>query len=451
MEIIKSVATSFRTCVTSSLKVYVPSRIYFGGDILEGIISLDISQPIDSSGIALTLCGMEKTKVNFNEKGKPPSKEEHIFLSVSKRYAITPEGSTGIPPGKYSFAFAFKLPPRLPATFKSEGAEIVYELKVNADVQPLFLLNDTVVLDIGGNIYDDTEFTSGQTPVHKVGQKDVFWGGTVQVEATLLKSNFYIGEKVPILVKIDNRSGQKVRGVRVEIKCEQTTIAHPFLQNCFFFFTLCFIFSVTGIRNSKGSTTPFFYKNLETFEIPVLKYSSQTETIHFIIPTIPPTTLQCENCNKNITWKCWLVLICDIKNAPDFELHLPVTIMRKNPHTNARSSEKVTCSHCQATIKSFRYKCNSCATSLCFECYQITPSVHPNHTSFDETSCIPESQIEDITYVDMGRDTTNKVLKALYPVGSEIKHFAGVAGLAVVSKVAEGVTMAALGDGFQSQ
>lgn len=397
-------ATSFTTCVASSLKVYVPSRIYFGGDILEGIITLDISQPIDSSGISLSLRGIESTKVKFVEKERPPSKEEHTFLSTSKRYTVTPpEGCAGIPPGKYHFAFAFKLPPKLPASLKNDEAEVKYELKANADIQPLFSLHDDIALNVGGNVFDDHEFNSDETTVFKENQKDVFWRGTVHAEATLPKSNWYIEEEVPILVEIENRSGHLVRGIRVEIKCEQTCIA-----------------------NSKSAVTTHRFKKLQNFEVPVLKFSSRKETLKFKVPAITPTTFPLTGCNKNITCNYWLILIFDIKNAPDFEILLPVKLIRRNPHKNVRRPDNVTCSRCQTKIESFCYKCDLCAASLCYECYQIRPSVHPEHTKFAEVSCIPESQIEEVTYVDMVRDTTNKVLQQLYPVGNKVKQFAKI-------------------------
>jgi hypothetical protein len=397
------------------ITLYVPKRTYFGGDVIAGVITLNTATAATSVEFALTMRGEEKTQIK--PEGKAHSRDRHTFLHDSQVFILSPEpGAEVLQPNTYYKQFALKLPSKLPASLKiCDCAEICYKLKVKAVIslpsalsppptrrrklsfmkrsdkqQSLKFSQDLI---IGGNVFLESDFAVA-SPMSRTGSKAV-WLGSISAKVTIPKSNFKIGEVCQITVNVENNSITQLKNVKA------------FLQE-----------TTTYVANLHSETKRWKHTdNTTSFGFPVCKKSSKTETLLYRIPDNVVTVCPVPGANSNIIRRVEIVLVFEIKNYPHFEITLPVTIIRPHNH-RPNDKQEVACNHCQTPISTLRYKCNSCAYDLCYVCAHTAKCEHAHcKEDFTEVLCARDEEIDELHFDSVNKDTTNKVMKVLHPVG----------------------------------
>ena len=122
-------------------------NVFFPGNVIEGVVTINVSAPINFNAVRLKICGKEKVHIQRGGGGKHNHKRHYYATNVVIKQLITLSGDLKymgrggnhkLPPGNYAYPFAYQLPMDLPPSFRKtitdDTASIIYYCKAYVDI-----------------------------------------------------------------------------------------------------------------------------------------------------------------------------------------------------------------------------------------------------------------------------------------------------------------------------
>ena len=202
-----------------TLKLIPKNSWFFTDDFIEGTVELSTSVQVIINDINLTITGTESWSAFSKEMNAQINEKQNlsvatINLDVKRKLHIN-SNLVALKPGKFSFAYKFKLPNVIQPSFEFPSAEgkafIRYILTANI-ISPYIKGNTQVyiVFKTRQKIEMNKQISfKSEKNIHKLG---LFDGGVtvLKVTSTNGTDNFKMGEDVNFKINIDNTKGKLV-------------------------------------------------------------------------------------------------------------------------------------------------------------------------------------------------------------------------------------------------
>jgi len=308
----------------NKIQLFVPKVTYYGGDVIYGICKLIVEKELKSRGVRFIFTGEEH--VYFQEANNSTYSDDHIFLSHRIDFAGVPRKHRKnakaeiVGPGVYRWPFTIALPPYLPSSVKFDSfnrgvsGSIRYTMCAYVDIPRHLDLCYTILIPVGGFLYDHNAFSLPTPPVCKSNDKSFLFLSSnkkMKMTATIPVWNFFVGEKVPIQVVVENKSKKSVKSITAYLQQDGRFHADGHVRS---------LSSILG-KTHHAKTIP--------------KFSTFKFTIDYIIPDATPTMnpgacLQGPTPKLVHTYHC-IVVCLEISMAFNLKVKIPINIMHVNP------------------------------------------------------------------------------------------------------------------------
>ena len=349
---------------------------YVGGDVVYGKVHLNCIVPFSCNGIILKVKGKEAVffqetiskhddETNTTKTTIVDHKDEKIFFDQT----LVPYPTGGlINPGQYEYPFEYQLPIDLPGCLKLEGgdkndgskykAKIEYKLIATVDVNFAHDLKGKTRLVI------NEKFDKALKPASKHDCKKFMGGATLDCNLELNKNAYFAGERVLARLVANSNSTKETRKIKCQVIHKVVLRADGHKKEL----------SFTESRSDRSGFSPCFYG---------VKY------LQFSIPyNLPPTVN-----SPHISSEYKIVLTCDIPNAIDLDISVPVLILAPQfvysttppvqedlpppPDVSFRPPwdlSRNTCAGCGVKFSLFKrqHHCRHCGKQFCDKCLPHT-------------------------------------------------------------------------------
>jgi len=127
----------------TQLVLSVSKPYYVPGDIVDGVVELQVTKTARLRSIDLVSNGIEHTHIRVSH-----GKHSYTYTETNPmhQYSACLSGPAEVPPGTYSYPFRFQLPPTLLPTYRGTNALVRYTVTANADIPFWFDAKQTVEL-----------------------------------------------------------------------------------------------------------------------------------------------------------------------------------------------------------------------------------------------------------------------------------------------------------------
>lgn len=293
--------------MVNSIKIIVPEQLYFGGDVIYGVVELELTEPIKNRSVRLLFNAFEKT--SWDEQSVV-YEQRHVFLNHTLDFSVHTE-KDDISRGVYRWPFAIGLPKLIPPSCVVPHGKIEYNICSYVDIPP-FELKNVVTLEVGGNLFDQVAYSMPTKPVCQSGEKKyLFSSGKLKMEVTIPKFHFLVAETAPIEVTITNESVKSVDAIKVSL------VTHIYCH----------------AQSKKKITKLLRHKHI--YETKMKGKTNKVCPLKYEIPDVIPTTasaeLESEGDPKLVQIYHLLRIVLDVPWAVDLEIEIPIIIMKTNP------------------------------------------------------------------------------------------------------------------------
>jgi len=210
---------------------------YLGGELVTGVVNLQIVAPIQANKICVKFKGVERTKIentvvytdaegNMQTRQDEYKEEKEFFKNV---LVLQQFNGAVIAPGAYQLPFQFQLPAQLPGVFYDERKEsdgdkikaaIMYKVKAFVDMPGKDVADKSFLIV-------NSLLAKSPKPVVETGSKKFMFGGSGKLYMTveLAKNVFMPGETLYCRCKIKNESKKNVKAIKIKLMREVTVKA----------------------------------------------------------------------------------------------------------------------------------------------------------------------------------------------------------------------------------
>ncbi|CAJ0580629.1 unnamed protein product, partial [Mesorhabditis spiculigera] len=278
------------------------SRVFFPGQVVEGVVILQLSEETSARDISIKVTGHAKnhwtvshTHTTTNSDGTTSSHtttESYnasigIFNGQSKAWGNGTKQK--IPAGEHRYPFAFQLPVRCLPSYEGCYGHIRYEIRAEVD-RPWKFNHKTSMPFTVVTISDLNLTPSLRTPLSnsqciKTGLP-LFRKGHVSVKVSIPKSGFVPGESIPITLRVENSSSKDMEAVDVVMNEHSDFIA----LRCGGDFPIESAF----VHTHGGNQRRHHKRQVARMRIPlkIPKHSTAEQTVNLRIPAVA-TSFQC--------------------------------------------------------------------------------------------------------------------------------------------------------------
>lgn len=206
-----------------------PNATYRAGDVVKGMIYLELAQEFKIKGIKLCLHGIARVAWDENKsytKGsasKLSHKNMDIYLDETVIIFRKTDGGM-MAPGRYDWTFSVRLPPYIPASYEGQHGRVQYwakavmERRMKNDMD--FTKNFTVLGALDLNTEPDAKKT-GEAGGEVMAGTMCIKTGPVSGHLAVTKRGFVPAQNIDFVAKIHNQSNKKVN-VRVVLTQQVT-------------------------------------------------------------------------------------------------------------------------------------------------------------------------------------------------------------------------------------
>ncbi|GMF43739.1 unnamed protein product [Phytophthora fragariaefolia] len=305
---------------------------YIAGELVVGIIYVDILQSIECDALVLKVSGKEKvefthvhTEFQDGQSEQHRDRVDHNKAFFKQKIVIFATEGRTYTPGRYSYPFEFQLPADLPGAFKISGysqgevenltAKIKYKFKATLDVDGFFASDLKADCELVVHERNFKELVASEDST----SQDVkflccFSRGTCQLAVAVDKSVYFPGETARIQCNINNGSTVEITAMR------------------------CMLYQDITVKLSKGGSYRTFTQVVCESDFPGVQPGSTFDQPQPL--TLIPAhsgSLQPSTKGELIACSYRIDVECDIPWCPDVRLHLPVSIIAPEvPNEGAR-------------------------------------------------------------------------------------------------------------------
>jgi len=304
--------------VKNKIEVHIPNLLYFGGDVVYGVVELNVGKELKSRGVRMLFTAFEKS--NFTvQHGKYSSTyiEKHVFLMQRFDFAGVPREQRTkdtkvdhVQPGIYRWPFCIRLPDLVPASTQIPHGQITYRFSAYVDIPMAFDLKHAVDIHVGGNMIPLNAFLTANESVLTNDKGFMFGSGKLHMTVAAPNTNIFAGERFYFRLTVNNESSKNVDAIKARLSLHSMVYAEG---------------------HSHGN--PHVDIEKETYELRVPHKSQNTFDLSFVVP---PTAVPSVVLGEITRLTCiiyHLIIRLDVPMAADLEVDFPVFIMRKDPKT----------------------------------------------------------------------------------------------------------------------
>jgi hypothetical protein len=212
------------------IEIKSPQQFYKGGDIISGVVHLNIVTPVNVSQVLLKVVGKEKCR--WTEQ-RGAGRDRHTVTIFGKHHVFKqvmqmPIYATGGFIGQFSYPFNFMLPVECPESIwlkdgsywgsNAMEASVIYKVKCKIVIAGLF----------NSNLKGEQIFPVRNPPPQNIGQvysentKAIrrcccFGEGNLHIKLLLNQSAFHIGEAAVAIAYINNETDSNVDKVKFRL------------------------------------------------------------------------------------------------------------------------------------------------------------------------------------------------------------------------------------------
>lgn len=313
----------------NKIAVQTERPFYYGGEVVQGNISVFIAVPVVCRGVMLKVTGFEHAKWTEQQSkwvevrgSDPPERRVEYYMEdhegrreFFKQRMLVSGSMDMLPPGRYTYPFSYKLPDGLPGVFFEERkipvadgkhehihAKIIYKLKAHLDFAGCKDLKACQMLTIHERLAE------GMRPAFGEQTAEVMFlccipKGKCNLKAWFDKNAYHPGERADIKAEITNDSTSPFNHMVVKLMR---------------FITL---------RDRTGHEKRLVDTVLQT-NYPGVKpheHTTRDLPLDFKGDFQPSTAGQICKCMYRFDVEC------DIPYAPDIEVHMPVQLYATPP------------------------------------------------------------------------------------------------------------------------
>lgn len=211
---------------SAALLVHVESRNVQGGEVLEGVIYLHVSQATPAQELVLYFKGREKTKWSVSERERDMLTDTYEYVTYNysghrdvlvQRFPVYQFVDCTVQPGHYSFPFSVCTPTGLPNSFRYKP-----NYSVGIDSGPLAAsISYKLIAKLEGKTSEKYALrlnltqVNKETPVPMSGQTRAnistwccFAKGTVSVAADFDRNSYVPGDTATVAIDVNNAESQ---------------------------------------------------------------------------------------------------------------------------------------------------------------------------------------------------------------------------------------------------
>ncbi|KAL4449547.1 hypothetical protein ABPG77_007191 [Micractinium sp. CCAP 211/92] len=212
--------------------------VYHDGDYVQGLVCLNIMQPVTITKIDCELLGVEHTYwTESHESGTGSSRHSYTETrggTVQLLNVVHPLGGAGreLAPGQYQWQVVFGLPVGIPSSFKvgsgTDGAEVTYTVNLIFHT-PGFLtrsIRSSQVLTVRQRMQSPPAIVDQSAELPLVACC-CFNRGMLSAHVRLDRDKVQPGEEVGVILEVDNKSKLAVDVVELSLKREAVARERP--------------------------------------------------------------------------------------------------------------------------------------------------------------------------------------------------------------------------------
>merc|ERR1712000_525593 len=210
-KIIKKIEKMGKKSPYGTIDLVLSKPYYLGGELVTGVVNLQIVAPIQANKICVKFKGVERTKI-----------ENTVVYTDA-------EGNMQTRQDAYKLPFQFQLPAQLPGVFYDERKEsdgdkikaaIMYKVKAFVDMPGKDVADKSFLIV-------NSLLAKSPKPVVETGSKKFMFGGSGKLYMTveLAKNVFMPGETLYCRCKIKNESKKNVKAIKIKLMREVTVKA----------------------------------------------------------------------------------------------------------------------------------------------------------------------------------------------------------------------------------
>ncbi|EQC37376.1 hypothetical protein SDRG_05593 [Saprolegnia diclina VS20] len=200
----------FGSTSKGSLTLAVENPYYMAGDNILGDLSVVLTEPLQSTEIAILLVGEEQVQWRNHHQNTDHRQFYNAYNKFFQRRLILDNSTRELPPGQYTFPFQFTLPSNLPGSYDgSQGvtATIQYSLQGIISTSGTFArdLKHTYALRVYRPFHGSIGPAMAET-TKTVRALGLFRKGTCHVRAVVHNNASFLGDSVTIETFVTNAS-----------------------------------------------------------------------------------------------------------------------------------------------------------------------------------------------------------------------------------------------------
>ncbi|KAL4421523.1 hypothetical protein ABPG75_010814 [Micractinium tetrahymenae] len=222
----------------NSVWLQTDKPVYHDGDWVQGLVCLNVVQPVTITTIDCELRGVEHTYwTETHESGTGSNRHSHTEMRGGTVHLLNvthPLGGAGreLAPGQYQWQVVFGLPVGIPSSFKvgsgTDGAEVTYTVNLTFHT-PGFLtraIRSSQVLTVRQRMKAPAAIV-GQSAELPLAACCCFNRGMLSAHVRLDRDRVQPGEEVGVVLEVDNKSKLPVDGIELSLKREVVARERP--------------------------------------------------------------------------------------------------------------------------------------------------------------------------------------------------------------------------------
>ncbi|CRK98601.1 CLUMA_CG012197, isoform A [Clunio marinus] len=211
------------------------SGVFIAGNIIKGVIQLQLNEPKKFRGLYFLIYGRAKCHwtetrqrtTGSGENRRTSSETVHfngktVYLNTKTYLFGSPGGdSIQMPSGTHRYDFLCQLPPLIPGSFEASHGDIRYRVEAVLDVpwsfNKEFKLGFTVIRVDDLNNDPSLKVATFDEEVKKF--CCLFCESEpLYIKVTLPRTGFAPGEEIPVTIDFKNKSNEEIRGGKIYVK-----------------------------------------------------------------------------------------------------------------------------------------------------------------------------------------------------------------------------------------
>jgi hypothetical protein len=212
----------------AKVSITVNKPYYHPGDVVEGIVHVDVPKDQKVRGITLDSEGLEWTEIKVTHySGRYAHTHTYVSKNSMQKFGCLLCGETELAAGSHKYPFQYKLPTQLLPTFHGHWARVVYLIRANLDIPHWFDANQTIEIPViipQGSVKLDMRPMRLQSPR---------WGDPSRPSfiADFERTQWLAGDSVRGVLQLTGDGGKRIRKADIALQMVEWANAQGYTRD----------------------------------------------------------------------------------------------------------------------------------------------------------------------------------------------------------------------------